>query len=280
MIWVDDQLRGRGNYAADDLRPDHEYKFRVRASGYHDTTFTASIPADSSREFTIDLRRELGSIEVVSTPSGASVWMNGESKGATPLTIPDLPTGDPYSIRVSLASHDPQTRAVEVIADETTPASFDLTVTVHEVHITTSPQGATITIDGEVRDSPVQLTEGTHQIVVSLAGYETIEETVEVTSGTPLQYELQKLADGWLVVKGGDIAGGIYVDGALIVENVQFSGERRYPPGPHDVRVVLLNGREIKKTIEVSPDQITKYDYSDDTVLVRAKAGGQAGPGG
>jgi hypothetical protein len=49
----------------------------------------------------------------------------------------------------------------------------------------------------------------------------------------------------------GDLPAQIYVDGALVVENVQNSGPRRLAPGTHAVRVVLVSGETIDHAVAI-----------------------------
>ncbi len=66
-----------------------------------------------------------GELTVISTPEGARVFLNEESKGMTPVTIPDLPEGD-YSLLVSSPGFESRSISVKITSGYKLYASFSL----------------------------------------------------------------------------------------------------------------------------------------------------------
>ncbi len=70
---------------------------------------------------------ETGSISVSSTPSGASVYLDGSYKGTTPMTIKEV-RADSYTITLKLTGYQDWSQTIRVIAGETAYVSSILTV--------------------------------------------------------------------------------------------------------------------------------------------------------
>ena len=89
-------------------------RFRPITSDYW---FGAKFP-----ETTEDLRS--GTVYVLSTPNGASVLVDGERKGMTPILF-DLPSGS-RTIQVTLSGHATETRTVSVLGGQTVKVNLYL----------------------------------------------------------------------------------------------------------------------------------------------------------
>ena len=66
-----------------------------------------------------------GTIQVTSSPSGASVTLDGVPSGTTPTSLTATP--GTHTVVLSLAGHQPATRQASVIAGQTTPVTATLT---------------------------------------------------------------------------------------------------------------------------------------------------------
>jgi hypothetical protein len=136
--------------------------------------------------------------------------------------------------------------------------------------LVTAPRGATIRMDGTPRGAtPVTLSKipyGRHVFVAQHDGFANAETTL-VTSESVREIDLTlpALPLGVLVVQG-DRPASIYIDGNLIIENVQNSGPRELKPGEHQVRVVLLSNQTIDHTVEVRSRERAVFDFSSNTV--------------
>jgi|WetSurMetagenome_2_1015567.scaffolds.fasta_scaffold105386_2 hypothetical protein len=79
---------------------------------------------DLSFEVTTD---ELGSIDVSSSPSGASLYVDSEYMGTTPYTVDDLATGT-HKVSLVKAGYDDWAKLVKVTQDDTTVVDATLDV--------------------------------------------------------------------------------------------------------------------------------------------------------
>ena len=98
---------------------------RVVKEGYKEETKAVSLGAGEAINLNIQLKRLTGSISVSSSPSGASVYLNGLYKGVTPITLTDVPIGT-YSIKLTKSGYGDVTKTISVSAGKTTYVSETL----------------------------------------------------------------------------------------------------------------------------------------------------------
>jgi hypothetical protein len=141
---------------------------------------------------------------VRSTPSGATVTLNGRNVGTTPLTMREVNRGD-YTVRVSRAGYVTEERRVAVSAER--PAQ-SLTIELQRVRspqpaaapatpatfgrggalaVDSRPGGANVFLDNRlIGTTPLaleNLTEGEHTVRLEREGYRPWISSVRVTGG-------------------------------------------------------------------------------------------------
>jgi TonB family protein len=131
-----------------------------------------------------------GALRVETTPPGATVVVDGQPRGVTPLEVPGLAFGA-HELKVELAGHDAQVQPFTLSAES---ARADLKFTLGRsapgqgtVDVVSSPPGASVTIDGQPAGttplSGLTLKAGRHRIALSLAGHEPWSGTFSVQGG-------------------------------------------------------------------------------------------------
>lgn len=128
-----------------------------------------------------------GQIYVETTPPGATVLLNNEEKGMTPVTVPALPFGK-YMLKVDLKGYQPIEQEVEISAQA--PAlSLPLTLekaapVVGILVIDSNPPGASILIgkraSGVTPYTSKQMRVGKYDITIHKDGYQDYKGTVRV----------------------------------------------------------------------------------------------------
>ena len=136
-----------------------------------------------------------GRLLVRSTPSGASVAVNGVARGTTPLALRDLQLGA-HTITVTRRSYVAEEhRVVLTAARPSRSLEIRLSQTATPVPVSTGvlfvesrPPGAAVMIDGKPRGTtPLTvdaMAPGTYRVNLSLAGYQPFVTTVRVVAGT------------------------------------------------------------------------------------------------
>ena len=162
-----------------------------------------------------------GSVSVTSIPSGANIYLDNAYKGLTPLNIDAVPNGN-HGIVLRLDRYEDSTRTISINGNSllvnitlnplptptpTATSTLQQTATgtvqpgqitpvpageYGALSITTSPPGATVYIDGEVKGvTPATipgLSAGKHSVSLILAGYTTLNTTIVVNTGKTAEY--------------------------------------------------------------------------------------------
>ncbi len=147
-VYVDGQLQGEGPITAD-VEPGR-HKVRVVADGYQETTRRVSIEPDERDRVNITLNRRMGTLVVKTTPESASIQIDGERAGASPVEK-DMPTGE-HQIRATAEGYDSVRRTVDLEAGERRDVSLSMRPTL-EVGLAETQEGPVRDVRVRRRDS-------------------------------------------------------------------------------------------------------------------------------
>jgi hypothetical protein len=124
-----------------------------------------------------------GAMDLRSVPDGASVMMDEQYQGKTPLTISNLTPGT-HDVIFSQFGYQKFSTRVPVQGGSITEVTATLVPYTGALAITSIPSGATILVDGiHSGITPLtaeNLTRGNHTVAVSLEGYTSVQQTVSV----------------------------------------------------------------------------------------------------
>lgn len=162
----------------------------VRKAGYY--TISQDLPyvpdgASTDLYFTLsaDTGSATGTLYVETTPSGASVYINGIYQGTAPVSATGLRSGT-YTIIAEMAGAESITETVTITGSEYRTVSLNLDGTA-TVTFTSDPTGAFIELDGTIigttPHTETGVTPDTHQVVITKNGYYNWRETVDMTGG-------------------------------------------------------------------------------------------------
>lgn len=91
-----------------------EHTLVVEKGGYITVTEGVYMPNNGVVQVPVNLQPvQYGSISVTSVPAGASVFLDGQIRGSTPLTLSDIPSGS-HSVMVQAEGYQEYTSAVVV----------------------------------------------------------------------------------------------------------------------------------------------------------------------
>jgi serine/threonine-protein kinase len=186
----------------------------------------------------------VGTLRVTSTPSEATVYVNGERAGQTPYED-GMRTPGPVTVRLEKDGHDVwEQQAVAVAAGATREVAATLTATaapepgpapVASVALrATAPPGGTVAVGAEESEGTgqFQLTPGTHTVRFTHPQYGTVDSTLTVRANT--SHELTAYFEQQVNINTDGAWAGLWINGAL--------SERTTPqqltlgPGEHTVR--------------------------------------------
>jgi formylglycine-generating enzyme required for sulfatase activity len=163
-----------------------ERTLSLRAPGFAEYRTTLDVAAGEPRDLgTITLTPAAGVLELVSRPSGANVTVDGEFRGQTPLTV-ELAPDRAHEIALSRPGYRRYRASVTLAAGASEQRDLRLEPRLGEVVLEVDPPAAELRIDGELVGTgsrSVSLPEVEHEIVATLAGYETLRRRVTPREG-------------------------------------------------------------------------------------------------
>ncbi|MFQ5669077.1 MAG: PEGA domain-containing protein [Acidobacteriota bacterium] len=126
-------------------------------------------------------------LKVQSAPGGATVTLDGQYRGETPMDLP-LAAGRTHTIRVSKAGHETATRTVNLDSGQSQEMAVTLIPQEGVVEIAAQPVDATLYVDGEPRGPAHQslhLPAVPHQIEIRKEGFLPYRTTLTPRPGFP-----------------------------------------------------------------------------------------------
>ncbi len=275
-IRMDGQRIGMGG-VHDSIAAGVDHRLDASAPGYADSAVTARVEGGRALAMRLRLRALLGDVRVETVPPGAEVRVDGAVVGTSPVVLRGLTVARPHHVEASRAGFGMARADVSVASGVQGVTRLTLEQGRSDLLVTTEPAECQVRLDGAARGpSPLTLpglTLGRHTVSASSDGYQSADTALVVSADTRrLHLTLRREPPGVLVVQG-DLPAQIYVDGALVVENVQNSGPRTLSPGNHSVRVVLVSGETIDHAVAVHSAERATYDFTRNTVTRKPDGG-------
>lgn len=169
-----------------DLPAGEKYLLEFSKRGYRNRKIEVSLPSRVPKVVSLNMASDYGRLEITSTPSGASVRVNGADYGFTPVTVDRVKSGL-ATVEVSKKGYKSETRSdLKISPGESLALSFVLKAVPCKTRIVSIPAGARIYFDGEyLGDAPVEknLPGGLHTVRAELSGYLSSEREVDFTPG-------------------------------------------------------------------------------------------------
>lgn len=167
------------------MRPG-SYEVRAEANGYHDLKISIEVTNKGDQSFPLELKKLPGTIQFTSSPVGAEVSMEGEILGATPIQVP-IPAGFArFKFNAPRFIDGEIEVAIEGMSIEQT-VHLDLAPNWATVEIPTTPDGATVYIDGVdsgfTTSKPVEILDGEHTITLKKPGFAEWTDILFVEAG-------------------------------------------------------------------------------------------------
>jgi hypothetical protein len=142
----------------------------------------------------VSLTSDSAVLTVRTEPPGASVKVNGLSKGVTPCTLDRLPAGE-NELAVSLQGYVVYRSKIKLLANEEESLDIPLKPEPGVLSVISIPSGAKLYIDEKLAgQTPLTLDSieaGSHVIRAELDGYATVTRPVELQQGEKKVEELQ-----------------------------------------------------------------------------------------
>ncbi len=240
------------------LRPG-TYRLQAARSGYLpiDAVFEVGRGRPATRQFLFEPLG--GTISIASRPvSGASVVIDGEPVGATPVENIAVSAGD-HTIGIQAPLHLDYSTTLKVEpGDPPISLEADLVPNWAPITISSSPTGADIRMDQSVvgtTPATLQVEAGTRRLEVRRVGHKSASRSLKVVAGEALDLGLITLEP-----EDGRLAVSSQPGGATVMVGSQYSGstplEITVPPAkPLVVRVSLAGHATYQTTVTLASGQ-------------------------
>ena len=242
-IYVDNARIGKTpltDYKVDTgVRREKQVEVGLELSGYKSRVARLMLKGGQQTPWDVRLEKfisQTGTLTVTSTPSGASVYVDGALIGPTPLQDYEIDTGvareKQAEVGLELSGYKSRVAKLMVRGDQQTPWDVRLEKLISQtgtLTVTSTPSGASVYVDGAlIGPTPLQdyeidtgvAREKQVEIRLELSDYKSYVAQLMLKGGqqTPWDVRLEKFISqtGTLTVTSTPSGASVYVDGALI----------------------------------------------------------------
>jgi PEGA domain. len=156
-VYIDKSLAGFTPMSAAVTLGAGTHEVLVTMERYHDVRREVVVEPGKTEACAFTLTPVISSVEITSEPSGASVYLDGEFAGKTPLSMDRLTLGS-HVLEVSCDGYEKKTEFLSVVNQQGISKHFVLTSKFGTLKVTTEPEGLEVFLDGVSRGvSPVTI---------------------------------------------------------------------------------------------------------------------------
>ncbi len=187
-VVLDGQLVGTTPLVLANITPG-AHTIQIRLPGWEEWSGTTTAVRGATTQIIANLKHAVYGLSITSTPSGATVTLDGTVKGVTPLTVTGLKPRN-YDLTISLKGYASVERTVDLSDAAQTAQDFSLREAFGKISITSDPTGADVSLDGTSYGvTPFNndhFPVGTYNLKLTMAEAKDIVDTISVTEGTTL----------------------------------------------------------------------------------------------
>ena len=258
------------------LDTDATYAFDLECLGYQTKRITVALAGRTPVARTEKLTLDSGIVNCTTEPSGATVLVNGISRGVTPCTVERVPKG--YATFVfQLRGYEEAKRELRISPGDRQSLSLALQGRPAKLSAISYPEGARLTMDDNyVGKTPLTLTPikpGVHTLKAELAGFAPVFKTVVLENGSELTEEFKfESILGWIEVTTTPPGAKILLDGKAVGTTSAHRGKKA---DLSNVKSDVLYIRDIDAGEHQLTAHLRGYADTKRKLMVTAKQGAQ-----
>lgn len=275
--------RGKAPLLITDLAPG---KYRVKASsaGYLSRDVEVEVENRIPKMVLVSLASDSAMLNINSEPAGATVTVNGLSKGTTPCKLDRLPAGD-NEVVVSMPDYDVYRSKIKLQANQEQTIDIKLKSQPSVLSVISTPAGAKLFVDDTLKGvTPLtveSLEAGSHVLRAEKDGYEPLSRSIEINRAQKKVEEFQLVRNaGTLAVMTKPNGPTLFVDGTemgvLSSKDNDAVGKLdvELPVGDHTVAIRLKGYASVEKRVSilkgetVSVKEVLKRVFIADTRVI------------
>ena len=211
-----------------------------------------------------------GNLDLSSVPSGATVLVDGEKRGVTPLSVA-VEALSRHSLVFSLAKHEGFTTEAKTGPNGKQRIEAKLSPFPGSISVSTTPPGVTVSLDNDVEfgETPCvfeKVSAGTHELSISdmlngkiyYDGGGTVRVVVNPDEATKVDRKLAQ-GKGTFAVLDAPAGSRLSIDGKLIESPEVFTTGIEVATRMMDVNLVVPPYNEWKGTVTTRPREDIRY---------------------
>ena len=244
-----------------------QHQLEIKAPRYFSQTTAVEIEGlDQTQNLHVDLKPAWGFGQISTSPAGADVLIGETLLGKTPVTIEILSEGEEINIR--LPGYKPWSKKLTVNTGETVEIP-EITLDPADgiIELSSSPSGATVTIDGNYRGTtPITLDVSAHEqhvISLFLNGHITRKKTVSLIPGETEALNVSLAANkGDLQIVASPTGTSVWIDGTLMGSLSSTKGKTfSLPSRPHRIQIKKPGYASQTRTVTPQPklNQVVRF---------------------
>lgn len=215
-IWIDDNYKSKGCWSGPlELG---EYSVEVKKKSHRTASEIVRVTEVGERTIALKAPTPIyASLELTSTPSNATVALDGKYVGETPLILNNILVGN-HTVTVTKQGFSKVEKTIELKEEIENNISVVLPNT-KEVSINSNPTGADVYIDGVYKGvTPLKtiLSYGEHTIRFDREGYYQETQTIEVGDNMELVTEKLSQIVGKMKITSSPSGALVYIDGVKV----------------------------------------------------------------
>ena len=194
-VFINGISRGKTPITIDRI-PEGKVTIKITANGFEAHEREVSLAAGEVQKINQEMKPLPGTLQIVSIPSDARVYINDEFKGNTPFTFEKALPGT-YRVRVERPGCEPNARDVTLEKGSSLTEEFRMTKITGRIEVITAPAFTTVLLDGvkagvtysKKTDTTAfsdpyaieDVLEGEHVLEVSRKGYAPQKRNITIT---------------------------------------------------------------------------------------------------
>ncbi|SDF80476.1 PEGA domain-containing protein [Methanolobus vulcani] len=220
-----------------------------------------------------NINNPYGKISVNTNPQNADIFLDGQYKGTSPMTISNVIQGK-HTLLLKKEGYNDVSTSVTVIPDSQSAISKILSLKTGSVSVSTTPSGAKVYIDDKyIGASPLTSTgllPGSHAISISMNGYRDVSDTFIINADSSSSYK--KL----LVKQNGNIDIDSTPSGAKVYLSGSYKGVtplylESISPDTYNINVVKDGYKDLQRTVTVKDGSTVSVSASLEKMSIAEK---------
>ena len=255
-ILIDGKEAGNTPAVFNDIKPG-KHLVEVKMEDYETWSNKVKVEIGKDVDLTAMLQLKAGSFTMISEPTDATVYIDDQKIGTTPLTL-DAPSPGKHSIETRMEGYETWSRSIDFVHGKSITLTATLQINPGTVSITSEPSNAITLIDNkEVGKTPFAITDhapGTHTVELRMDGYETWTKSVDFEQGKKIAIAAElKMKAGSISISSNPPEAFIYIDGKKSGKTPVTTTDLK--PGTHLIEVKMDGYEEWSESVDIIGDK-------------------------